>query len=120
MSVSVESDFASEEGREGVKWAFVRGCDARDLVAAVSRDNGVITVLDAVTGNKLSESQPAPLNEFLWCVAASQFGRRVLVATGHYWKGMVRVRQAYWSVAGPIESEASAHRCCGTARHGAV
>jgi hypothetical protein len=50
-------------------------------------------VLDAVTGNMLSESPPISSEDWkllFECVAASQAGGRVLVATGHE-DGMVRV-----------------------------
>jgi hypothetical protein len=77
---------------ESVEWASVRGCDSRALVAAVNEENEVISILDAVT-DELSETQLAPVNGDLECVAASQASGRTLVAIGHR-DGMVRVREA--------------------------
>jgi hypothetical protein len=98
MSVSVGSDFVREEGKRA-EWALVLGRDARDLVTAVNKCNGVITVLDAATGAKMSESPPITSEDWklsLECVAASQVGELVLVATGHWSHkdGIVRVREA--------------------------
>jgi hypothetical protein len=47
LSGRVENDFV-REGGNWVKWACVRACDARDLMAAVTTRNGVHAVLGAV------------------------------------------------------------------------
>jgi hypothetical protein len=47
LSGRVENEFILEGGT-WVKWACVRGCEARDLMTAVTTRNGVLAVLDAV------------------------------------------------------------------------
>jgi hypothetical protein len=81
MSVSFNRYFCREEG-ELVMWAIARGCDSRAVVVAVSYTSQFITVMDAATGDKLSESPPISCEEeevFLACVAASQVGGRTLM-----------------------------------------